>query len=119
MTILEGISIVIGSFISGGTTTPNFMRFAQSPKAGFWIAAIAFFVGNSIMYVIGGVSYIYVGGDDVFDVMSKLGLFYFALIILGINIWTYNNDALYSAGFSLADILEKDKKDIEIVLLEV
>lgn len=103
-------SLVIGSFISGGTTTPNFARYAKDAKSGAITTIIAFLLGNSLMIIFGGVSSVYVGGNDIFDVMIKLNMFYFALLVLGLNIWTTNDNALYSAGLGLANILKKPKK---------
>ena len=76
---------------------------------------IAFLIGNSLMFFFGAVSYIYVGGNDIFEVMLNLGLFYFAVLVLGLNIWTTNDNALYSAGLGLANITGKDKKPMVLV----
>ena len=37
----------------------------------------------------------YVGGNDIFEVMIALNLTLFAVIVLGLNIWTTNDNALY------------------------
>ena len=102
--IVSGIGLVIGSFVSGGTATPNFSRFSKSGKSGLWITVAAFFLGNSLMFLFGAVSSAYVGGNDIFDVMINLNLFYLAVIVLGLNIWTTNDNALYSSGLGLANI---------------
>lgn len=34
--VITGAGMVIGSFVSGGTATPNFARFAKTPKAAVW-----------------------------------------------------------------------------------
>ena len=36
MGVIAGAGLVIGSFVSGGTATPNFTRFAKSAKVGLW-----------------------------------------------------------------------------------
>ncbi|MBP5742089.1 MAG: cytosine permease [Paludibacteraceae bacterium] len=112
--LLGGISIVIGSFVSGGTTTPNFTRFAKSAKVGLWTTVVAFFIGNSLMFIFGAVSSIYVGGNDIFEVMVNLNLFYLAMLSLGLNIWTTNDNTLYSAGLGLANISGLSKKAMVI-----
>ena len=50
------------------------------------------------------VSSIFVGGNDIFEVMVRLNLFYLAVLVLGLNIWTTNDNALYTAGLGLANI---------------
>ena len=67
--IIAGAGLVVGSFVSGGTATPNFTRFAKNAKVGLWTTVIAFFIGNSLMFLFGAVSSIYVGGNDIFEVM--------------------------------------------------
>ena len=76
---------------------------------------IAFFIGNSLMFFFGGVSSVYVGGNDIFEVMINLGLFYLAILVLGLNIWTTNDNALYSAGLGLANIFGQKKKPMVLV----
>lgn len=113
--IIAGAGLVIGSFVSGGTATPNFSRFAKSGKAGCIITIIAFFIGNSLMFMFGAVSSVYAGGNDIFDVMINLNLFYFAILVLGLNIWTTNDNALYSTGLGLANIFKLSKKSMVLV----
>lgn len=112
MGVIAGAGLVIGSFVSGGTATPNFSRFAKSGKAGCIITIIAFFLGNSLMFLFGAVSSIYVGGNDIFDVMINLNFFYLAVLVLGLNIWTTNDNALYSTGLGLANIFKLSKRSM-------
>ena len=113
--IIAGAGLVVGSFVSGGTATPNFTRFAKNAKVGLWTTVVAFFIGNSLMFLFGAVSSIYVGGNDIFDVMINLGLFYFALLVLGLNIWTTNDNALYTGGLGLSNITGLSKKTMVII----
>jgi len=113
--IIAGAGLVVGSFVSGGTATPNFTRFAKSARVGLWTTVVAFFIGNSLMFLFGAVSSIYVGGNDIFDVMVNLNLFYFALLVLGLNIWTTNDNALYTGGLGLSNIFGLSKKTMVII----
>ena len=115
LTIIAGAGLVIGSFVSGGTATPNFARFSKSGKVGFWTTVVAFFLGNSLMFFFGAVSSIYVGGNDIFEVMLNLNLFWFAVIVLGLNIWTTNDNALYSSGLGLSNIFGLSKKTMVLI----
>ena len=115
LTIIAGAGLVIGSFVSGGTATPNFARFSKNGKIGFWVTVVAFFLGNSLMFFFGAVSSIYVGGNDIFEVMLNLNLFWFAVIVLGLNIWTTNDNALYSSGLGLSNIFGFSKKTMVLV----
>jgi cytosine permease len=115
MGIIAGAGLVVGSFVSGGTATPNFTRFAKSGKVGMIITVIAFFLGNSLMFLFGAVSSIYVGGNDIFEVMLNLNLFYLAVLVLGLNIWTTNDNALYTSGLGLSNIFGFPKKAMVFV----
>ena len=113
--VIAGAGLVVGSFVSGGTATPNFTRFAKNAKVGLWTTVVAFFIGNSLMFLFGAVSSIYVGGNDIFDVMLNLNLFYVALLVLGLNIWTTNDNALYTGGLGLSNIFGKSKKAMVLI----
>ncbi|MBQ9344810.1 MAG: cytosine permease [Kiritimatiellae bacterium] len=115
ISIIAGAGLVIGSFVSGGTTTPNFARFARTAPSAVLTTVVAFFIGNSLMFFMGGISSIYVGGNDIFEVMVNLNLFYLAILVLGLNIWTTNDNALYSAGLGLANICSCRKKPMVLL----
>lgn len=63
------------------------------------------------MFFFGAIAYIFVGGNDIFEVMIRLNLFYMAVLVLGLNIWTTNDNALYTAGLGLANIFHQKKTD--------
>ena len=113
--VIAGAGLVIGSFVSGGTATPNFSRFAKTPKVGLIVTIVAFFIGNSLMFFFGAVSSIYVGGNDIFEVMLNLNLFYLAILVLGLNIWTTNDNALYTSGLGLSNIFGLSKKTMVLI----
>lgn len=114
LTVFSGIGLVIGSFVSGGTATPNFTRFARGNKAAVWTTVIAFFIGNTLMFCFGGVAGAFVGSNDIFWVMIELNLGIFAFLVLGANIWTTNDNALYTGALGLANITGKKKKPMVI-----
>jgi cytosine permease len=117
LTIIAGAGLVIGSFVSGGTATPNFARFSKTAKVGFWVTVVAFFLGNSLMFFFGAASSIYVGGNDIFEVMLNLNriMFYVSVLVLGLNIWTTNDNALYSSGLGLCNIFGFSKKTMVLI----
>ena len=47
--------------------------------------------------------------------MINLGLFYLAILVLGLNIWTTNDNALYTAGLGLANIFGQRKKPMVLI----
>lgn len=115
ITIFTAISIVVGSFISGGTCIPNFSRFARSNKISVITVAIAFFIGNNLMFAFGAVGGAFTGKDDIFYVMIAQGLAIPAIIVLGANIWTTNDNALYSGAMSISNLTKIRKQPLVIV----
>ena len=115
MPLVVGIGMVIGSFVSGGTATPNFTRFARTPLTAVITTVVAFFLGNTLMFSFGAVGGAFTGEDDIFYVMIAQGLAIPALIVLGANIWTTNNNALYTTGLGYANVTKINKKPLVLI----
>lgn len=115
MPLVVGIGLVIGSFVSGGTATPNFTRFARTPLSAVITTVIAFFLGNTLMFSFGAVGGAFTGEDDIFYVMIAQGLAIPALVVLGANIWTTNNNALYTTGLGYANVTKINKKPLVLI----
>ena len=115
ITLVTAIGMVVGSFISGGTATPNFVRFAKSAKVAIFTTVFAFFLGNTLMFLFGAAGGAYTGHDDIFYVMIAQGLAIPAIVILGLNIWTTNDSALYTAGLGLSNITKIRKKPMTLI----
>ncbi len=114
LSLLAAVGMVIGSFVSGGTATPNFVRFAR-PNAAIWTTVIAFFLGNTLMFFFGGVAGAYTGKDDIFFVMAAMGLTIPAILVLGANIWTTNDVALYTGSLGLSNLTKAQKRPMVLV----
>ncbi len=112
---VTAIGLVIGSFISGGTSTPNFVRFASNNKVAVITTVIAFFLGNSLMFAFGAVGGASTGAEDIFYVMIAQGLTLPALVVLGANIWTTNGNALYTGGLGLSNITNIRKSPMVLI----
>lgn len=115
LTVFTGIGMVIGSFVSGGTATPNFTRFAKSNVSSVVSTVVAFFIGNTLMFMFGAVGGAFTGKDDIFYVMIAQGLTVPALIVLGANIWTTNDNALYTGALGFSNITRIRKRPMVIV----
>lgn len=105
----SALAMCVASFISGGTLTPDFSRFAKSTKVGVSTTIIAFFLGNSLMFIFGAIGAMVTGQSDISEVMFLQNLILPAIIILGFNIWTTNDNALYASGLGFANITKLPK----------
>ena len=110
MSASTGISMVIGTYIAGAITTPNFTYIGKRPKCVSIITFLAFFLGNGLMLVFGAVSYYLVRGDDIFDLFRYFGLTGLGFTTLALNIWSSCDNGLYSAGIGICDVFHIERR---------
>ncbi len=104
------IGICVGSFISGGTLTPDFTRYARTPRIAVASTVIAFLLGNSLMFLFGAVAAAFYQTNDISTVLMKQGLIGIGVLVLGLNIWTTNDNALYAASLGFATLARWPKR---------
>jgi cytosine permease len=113
MGFAAAVTIVVGTFISGGTQAPNWARFATNSRVGFWAGLIAFLVGNGFLFIsgaVGGSVYNVTPAGDLYEVLAAQGLAAVGLIALILNIWTTNDNAAYAFGVAGSEAFEFDRK---------
>lgn len=110
-----GVSLGIGSFISGCTLTPDFVRYARSRSVGTWATIIGFTFGNSLMFFFGAFGAMTTGIADTAEVLASQGLLGAGIALLALNIWTTNDNALYASGLGLSNITGLPRKLLTIV----
>jgi len=110
MSLTMALSLVVGSFISGGTLTPDFARFSRTPGIAVSSTVAAFFIGNILMFAFGAIGGLATGMPDISDVMISQGLVISGIIILGLNIWTTNDNTIYAASLAFSNITKMPKK---------
>jgi cytosine permease len=115
LTMVTAISMAIGSFISGGTCTPDFARYSKSTRIGVSTTVLAFFIGNSIMIAFGAIGAMVWDKADISEVLMLQGLLFAGILVLGLNIWTTNDNALYTSGLGLANITKLPKRYLVLV----
>ena len=108
--MVSAISLGIGSFVSGGSCTPDFTRFAKNTRIAVLTTVLAFFIGNSLMFFFGGAAAMVYDKNDISEVLKIQGLLLPAIIVLGLNIWTTNDNALYTSGLGLSNIVRLPKR---------
>ena len=110
ITMITAISMAIGSFISGGSCTPDFARYSKSTTIGVSTTVLAFFIGNSLMIAFGAIGAMVWNIPDISEVLIAQGLLLAGVIVLGLNIWTTNDNALYTSGLGLSNITKLPKR---------
>lgn len=115
MTFAVGVALGVGSFISGATLTPDFVRFARNRADGVSATVIGFTFGNSLMFFFGAIGAMAVGVADTAEVLAAQGLLGGGIALLALNIWTTNDNALYASGLGLANITGWKRKTVTVV----
>lgn len=110
MTMTTALTIIVGTFASMGTQVTNWSRFAKTATVSFIATLLAFFVGNGIMIFAGGIGAIAFQQADLVEVFLQMGIIFWALVILTINIWTTNDAAAYAFGMAGAEFFNKENK---------
>ncbi|WP_166345451.1 cytosine permease [Phytoactinopolyspora limicola] len=110
MSIAVAVTIIVGTFASGGTQAPNWTRFARTPRQGLGAGLIAFFVGQFLMLFFGAIGAIAFGQPDFVLVLFDLGLVAWGLVFLVGNLWTTNDNTAYNFGVAGAEIANTRSK---------
>lgn len=115
LSLTAAIGICVGSFISGGTLTPDFTRYARTPKISVSATVIAFLLGNSLMFLFGAVASAFYQTNDISLALKAQGLIAISVLVLGLNIWTTNDNALYAASLGFATLTRLRKRTFVLI----
>jgi cytosine permease len=110
MTVAVAVTVVVGTFASGGTQAPNWTRFARTPTSGFWACLVAFLIGEFLMLFFGAIGALAFGEGDFVLVLYQLGLVGWGLVFLVANLWTTNDNTAYNFGVAGAEIANSRSK---------
>jgi cytosine permease len=110
MPLAAAVTIIVGTFASGGTQAPNWTRFAKTPTSGFWACIVAFLVGELLMLGFGAIGALAFGEGDFVLVLYQLGLVGWGLVFLVANLWTTNDNTAYNFGVAGAEIANSRSK---------
>ncbi len=108
--LATAVTIIVGTFASGGTQAPNWTRFARTVRTGFWAALIAFLVGEFLMLFFGAVGARAFDQPDFTAVLITLGLTFWGVVFLIGNLWTTNDNTAYNFGVAGAEIFNSPTK---------
>jgi cytosine permease len=110
MSLAAAVTIIVGTFASGGTQAPNWTRFSRTPLTGFWACLVAFLVGELLMLGFGAIGALAFGEGDFVLVLYQLGLVGWGLVFLVLNLWTTNDNTAYNFGVAGAEIANSRSK---------
>ncbi|MFH1725127.1 MAG: cytosine permease [Elusimicrobiota bacterium] len=96
MTFGAGITLVFGTFVSGGTQATNWTRFARTGRAAVIASLLAFLAGNGLMVATGAVGARVYQEADIVRVLARQGLLIWGIVMLLLNIWTTQDNTIYN-----------------------
>lgn len=109
------ITIIVGTFVSGGTQATNWSRFAKSGKAGFIATLTAFFLGNGFLIFCGAFCAKVYGEPDIVQVMATQGLLIWGLILFFLNMWTTQDNTIYAFSIAGSNMFRTRKRTLLVL----
>ena len=115
MGIGEALTVIIGTFVSGGTQVTNWSRFAGSPSTGFWATFLAFFLANGFLIFSGASCALVYGNEDIVLVMAQQGLLFWGLVLFFLNMWTTQDNTIYAFSVAGAHMFRTTKRTLFVL----
>jgi cytosine permease len=109
------ITIIVGTFVSGGTQATNWSRFAKSGKVGFIATLIAFFLGNGFLIFSGAFCAKVYGEPDIVKVMAAQGLLVWGLVLFFLNMWTTQDNTIYAFSIAGSNMFRTSKRTLLVL----
>lgn len=104
------LTVIVGTFISGGTQATNWSRFAGSGKSAVWSTLAAFFIANGFVVFGGAFSALAYGNEDMVQVMAMQGLLFWGLVLLFLNMWSTQDNTIYAFSIAGAHMFRTRKR---------
>ncbi|TVQ40509.1 MAG: cytosine permease [Spirochaetaceae bacterium] len=110
MTWGAAITIVFGTFVSGGTQATNWTRFARTARIAVLASLFAFFIGNGLMVFAGAYGAIVYQEADIVQVLTMQGLLAAGILMLFLNIWTTQDNTVYNFSVAGCNMLRTENR---------
>ncbi len=110
MNMGAALAVVIGSFISGGTQSTNWSRFADSGKSAVLATLSAFLLVNGVLVFAGAFCSLVYGSEDLVAAMSTQGILAGGILLLILNVWTTQDNTIYAFSVAGANMFRTHKR---------
>lgn len=104
------ITMMVSTFISGGTQIGNWTRFARTGRIALITTLVAVLVVQFAMLFFGGVGAAAFGEGDFVELLVALGFLGPALLLLIANLWTTNDNTAYAYGVAGSEFFGRPDK---------
>ncbi|MBW1673571.1 MAG: cytosine permease [Deltaproteobacteria bacterium] len=119
MSAISGIIMTAALWINGSTMFPDVARYAKSGGAVFTGAAFSFFIGLFGLGFMGLIFFNALQVNDFGPAFAKIGLSAFAFITVFLQLWTTNQNQIYSSSLALANTIRLKRTTCETILLVI
>lgn len=109
------ITIIVGTFVSGGTQATNWSRFSKNGKVGFVATLIAFFLGNGLLIFSGAFCAKVYGEPDIVKVMAQQGLLVGGLVLFLLNMWTTQDNTIYAFSIAGSNMFRSSRRTLFVL----
>lgn len=109
------ITLIVGTFVSGGTQSTNWSRFARSGNIGFFATLVAFFLGNGFLIFSGAFCAKVYGNPDIVEVMAQQGLLIWGLLLFFLNMWTTQDNTIYAFSIAGSNMFRTHKRTLFVL----
>ena len=116
MTVAAAITLVFGTFVSGGTQATNWTRFAKSGKTAVIATLLAFFLGNGLMTLIGAFGALVYQQADIVDIMVAQGLATLGILMLFLNLWTTQDNTVYNFAVAGCNLVRTRRRKLVTIV---
>lgn len=104
------MGMVVGLIAVGGVISPDYNRFARTPRTAVIGSVVGMLPGAVAFLTIGAVLSIIKGTSDIVDIFAQIGYPIMAMSILILVTWTSNVMSAYSGGLGLNGTLHLSEK---------
>jgi len=111
----EAMTIIVGTFISGGTQATNWSRFAKSGNTAAISTMAAFFFANGFLIFCGAFCALVYSNEDIVQVMALQGLLFWGLVLLFLNMWTTQDNTIYAFSVAGAHMFRTSKRHLFVL----
>ncbi|MEO1145667.1 MAG: cytosine permease [Cyanobacteria bacterium J06638_22] len=115
MTLFQGLALIIGTFISGGTQSTNWSRFADTGKNAVLSTSLAFFAINGLLVFAGAFCTLVYGSQDLVEAMATQGILLGGIILLILNVWTTQDNTIYNFSIAGTNFLRTSKRHLFVL----
>lgn len=110
MSIIKAVGIVVGFIAVGGVISPDYNRFAKTPRTAVVGSVIGMLPAAVAFLTIGAILTIVKGTHDIVEIFAQIGYPIIAMSILILVTWTSNVMSAYSGGLGLNSTFHLSEK---------